>query len=102
MTTLLRWAPVRAASAWDESVRDLFRGFGAEAAWSPDADVTETRDAYAVTLDAPGVTAGDLTLSVEEGVLRVQGFRRAAPSDESRVHLAERSFGSFDRAFRLP
>lgn len=104
MTTLMRWAPANGLSAWDESVRDLFRGFGStdEPAWIPDADVVETRDAYDVTLDAPGVTAGDLKLSVEDGVLRVQGFRRAAPTDESRVYLAERSFGSFDRAFRLP
>ena len=103
MTTLMRWAPARSLSAWDESVRDLFRGFdGADAAWIPDADVTETRDAYAVTLDVPGVTAGDLTLSVEDGVLRVQGTRRAPQADEARAYLAERTFGSFDRAFRLP
>lgn len=103
MTTLMRWAPARSLSAWDESVRDLFNGFGtAEPAWIPDADVTESSDAYAVTLDAPGVTAGDLTLSVEDGVLRVQGARRAPQAGEARVYLAERTFGSFDRAFRLP
>lgn len=106
MTTLMRWAPARSLNALDESVRDLFRGFGAgpeaDAAWIPDADVTESRDAYAVTLDAPGVTAGDLTLSVEDGILRVQGTRRAPGVEDARVYLAERSFGSFDRAFRLP
>ena len=103
MTTLMRWAPTRALNGWDEQVRDLFRGLGAaEAAWSPDADVTETRDAYEVTMDLPGLTAGDLTIAVEDGVLRVQGARRAPAADEVRVLLVERLSGSFDRAFRLP
>lgn len=106
MTTLMRWAPARSLNALDENVRDLFRGFGtapdAEATWIPDADVTETRDAWAVMLDAPGMTSGDLTLSVEDGILRVQGTRRAPEAGDARVYLAERSFGSFGRAFRLP
>ncbi len=78
-------------------------GDGATApAWSPRADVVETSDAFLVALDLPGVDQNSLELTLDEGVLKVNGERAIAPEHrDGRFHLVERSYGRFARSFRL-
>jgi HSP20 family protein len=40
------------------------------------ADVLESDDAYLLVLDLPGVSAGDVELSVERGLLSVEASRK--------------------------
>ncbi|HEX8384598.1 MAG TPA: Hsp20/alpha crystallin family protein [Rubricoccaceae bacterium] len=71
-------------------------------AWAPRADVVETSDAFLVAVDLPGVDQESLELTLDEGVLKVNGERTLVPEHrDGRFHLVERSYGRFARSFRL-
>ncbi len=82
----------------------LFRESGATAkTWLPAVDVTEDEHAYAVKAEIPDVKSEDVKVVVKDGVLTLRGERRYEKKTESeKVHLLERSYGSFTRSFTLP
>ena len=66
-------------------------------------DVTETDAAYTVTAELPGVKEKDVEVSVSDDVLVIKGEKRHEKEEKSQNrHLSERSYGSFQRMFRLP
>lgn len=78
-------------------------GRPASSAWSPLADVSETDTAYVVKLDLPEVKTEDVKVSVRDGILSIRGERKYEKSTENeKLHLRERSVGSFSRSFSLP
>ena len=77
---------------------------GAESAamaWSPAADLTQTEDAYSLTVDLPGLSSDDIDLTVEDRTLTLSGERRIEREGSS-VERIERVHGRFARRFRLP
>ena len=67
-------------------------------------DVVEKSGAFELTADAPGMEPGDISVEVEDGVLRVKGERRAQEEEkdaEGRVIRAERSRRQFERHLKL-
>jgi len=73
------------------------------AGWTPALDISERADGYLVMVEVPGVPAGDLNISLADGVLTVAGQRTLASDvDGETVHRAERCFGSFRRSITLP
>jgi HSP20 family protein len=77
-------------------------GTGPEA-WAPAVDISERKDAYLVAVELPGVEAGEVEITVEDGLLTIQGERRFAhDSAEEKVHRAERRYGAFRRSITLP
>ncbi|KAJ3332373.1 hypothetical protein HDU93_009113 [Gonapodya sp. JEL0774] len=66
-------------------------------------DVSETPQAFLVKADLPGVKKEDIHLSIENDILSIKAERKEEKEtkDETR-HVVERSYGSFQRAFRLP
>ena len=73
------------------------------AAWPPAVDISETKDAYLVAVELPGVNAGDVEITFEDSLLTIQGERRFAhDSAEEKMHRTERSFGAFRRSITLP
>jgi HSP20 family protein len=73
------------------------------AVWSPRMDLTESDDNYHLSVDLPGISKEDVTISVEDSRLTIRGERQ----DESRQETEnmvrmERTFGSFYRSVRLP
>jgi HSP20 family protein len=73
------------------------------AAWAPAADISERKDAYLVAVELPGVEASQVEITVEDGLLTIQGERRFAhDSAEEKVHRAERCYGAFRRSITLP
>ena len=52
-------------------------------AWAPSVDIKESNDAYAVVADLPGVEPKDIDISLEDGVLTVQGERKSDSKDEA-------------------
>lgn len=79
------------------------KGKGVALDWMPDADVVEDKDEYIIALELPGVKRDDVNLTLENGTLYVSGERRTPHGDENFTrHLGERSFGRFERRFRLP
>jgi HSP20 family protein len=72
-------------------------------AWAPALDISERKDAYLVTVELPGVDLDDLEITLEDGMLTVQGERHFAhDSSEQRFHRVERRYGAFRRSITLP
>ena len=72
-------------------------------AWAPALDIAERTDAYLVTVELPGVKLDDLEITLEDGLLTIQGERHFAhDSSEEQFHRVERSSGAFRRSITLP
>jgi HSP20 family protein len=69
----------------------------------PTLDVSETPDAYQVTVDIPGVKPEDVKLEIHENHLVVSGKRESCSEKKDKnFHRVERSFGEFHRSVLLP
>jgi HSP20 family protein len=78
-------------------------GQATTAAWAPALDISERKDAYLVTVELPGVQADDLQVTLEDGLLTIQGERHfAQESSEQQFHRVERRYGAFRRSITLP
>jgi HSP20 family protein len=71
--------------------------------WAPLVDVTETERELVVTADLPGIDAKDVTVTVRDGVLVLEGERKAEAEEKGKeFHRVERFFGKFHRSVTLP
>jgi len=69
----------------------------------PDLDVHENDKSFTIEVELPGVEEKDMTVSVNNGYLTVKGEKKTEREvNKDNYHLAERSFGSFERSLRLP
>ena len=69
----------------------------------PALEMTETKKAYKITAEVPGMEAGDLEVSVEGDMLRIAGEKKTErDEDEKGYRISERTYGSFERMVRLP
>lgn len=79
-----------------------FRGFGLEG-FSPSFDVKETKDAYVICADLPGLKEEDIDVSLSGNRLTISGEREQEEKKEDETWYAvERRHGSFSRSFMLP
>jgi HSP20 family protein len=116
MTTMMRWDPFQdLRNAQDEMAQMspmLAQALGLHAqqqgsatatAWAPALDISERKDAYLVTVELPGVEADDFQITMEDGLLTIQGERAfAKESSEQQFHRIERRYGAFRRSITLP
>lgn len=71
--------------------------------WIPTVDVSETETDYTIHAELPGVDKKDVTVTVEDGVLSIEGERKHEQVDRGRTHhRVERTYGRFVRRFALP
>ena len=81
-------------------------GLAHQRVWVPATDVVETKDAYEVHTELPGVEASQIDVSFEQNILTIRGTKSSkidsANGEELRVHAAERVSGSFERTIRVP
>jgi HSP20 family protein len=79
----------------------LFRRDGAITA--PELDVRENTNAIVVEAELPGVDEKDVSVTLANGVLTIKGEKKHEKEEKGEnYYLTERSFGSFERAIRLP
>jgi HSP20 family protein len=79
------------------------QGSATATAWAPALDISERKDAYLVTVELPGVEPDDLEITMEDGLLTIQGERHFAhDSSEQQFHRVERRYGAFRRSITLP
>ena len=72
-------------------------------AGAPAINVAETKDAYEVTAELPGVDQKDINVSLEDNQLVISGEKNAeSRKEEKDWHVEERSYGSFYRSISLP
>ena len=109
---LVRWEPFKET---DEFMRSLstpmfgrwpqFLGEspGTKFEWSPVVDIKETEGEYLVNAELPGLRKEDIKISLDEGVLTLQGERRIEKEEKGeKTHRVERFYGNFCRSFTLP
>jgi HSP20 family protein len=71
--------------------------------WAPPVEISERKDAYLVSVELPGVSAGEVEITFWDGLLTIQGERHAArDAAGERVHRSERCYGAFRRSITLP
>jgi HSP20 family protein len=84
--------------AFDQNLTSPDIGAGA-----PPIDVTETKDAFEVTAELPGVDEKDIKVSLDENQLVITGEKKTESTKEEKDwHVEERSYGSFYRSMSLP
>lgn len=92
---------------------DLFRGGqtptssqreGAEGGMlMPQMDVSETERELKICAELPGVSENDVDIRLEDDVLVIRAEKKFERKDEKEnYHFMERSYGTFQRALRLP
>ena len=71
--------------------------------WVPAVDIAENDNHFIIKADVPGVDPKDIEVSMENGVLSIQGERKSEAKEEKEGYTrVERSHGSFYRRFSLP
>lgn len=71
--------------------------------WLPAVDIKEEAERFLVRADLPGVEPKDIEVSLENGVLAINGKRESEVKDEKDGYRrVERVYGEFHRQFTLP
>jgi HSP20 family protein len=110
--SVTRWDPFQDLLSIQDEMNQLFGrvfgqqpglGRGGQRLWAPALDIAERPDAYLVTVEVPGAKPEDLDITLEGGVLTVQGERRFQDeSTDQQWHRVERRYGAFRRSITLP
>lgn len=90
---------------WWPHLADPLRHLGSRIAefFSPVSEAAATEDAYVVEVELPGVKDEDIAIEVHDGVLTLKGEKRSAKEEKGKTYFfSERTYGAFQRAFRLP
>ncbi len=100
------WDPFRAVR---REMENALRTFDQNAsspdigAGEPAISVAETKDAFEVTAELPGVDEKDIKVSLDDNQLVISGEKNAESTKEEKDwHVEERSYGSFYRSISLP
>lgn len=71
--------------------------------WTPVVDISEDPQEYVIRVELPGVRKEDVKVTVQDGVLTVQGERKQEHEEKGkRFHRIERIYGTFVRSFTVP
>ncbi|HZN45478.1 MAG TPA: Hsp20/alpha crystallin family protein [Nitrospiraceae bacterium] len=111
--TLVKWDPFRELEEMSNQINRLFVRPSAWQAqskeamtvadWTPTVDISETEAEYLIKAELPEVKKEDVKITVEDGVLTIQGERRQETEEKAKkFHRIERSYGRFVRSFTLP
>lgn len=110
---LARWNPLRELEVMSDRLNRLFSRQDAQgsngkemimvADWTPSVDISETDEAFHIAAELPEVKKEDIEVTVENGILTLQGDRREERESKGRkIHRIERAYGRFVRSFALP
>lgn len=78
-------------------------GSAATAEWAPAVDIKEEPDKFVLQADLPGVKPEEIDVSMEDGVLTIQGEKKTEAKTEGEGYKrVERTSGTFHRRFSLP
>ena len=70
---------------------------------TPRVDVSESENAYEISVEIPGMTEKDIEVTLSDDSLTVKGEKKVEREEKKKnYHVSERSYGSFQRTFRVP
>lgn len=108
------WDPFREMELLSDRMNRLFgagNGNGEHEAlattdWAPSCDISETDKEYRVHAELPNVKREDVRVTVDGGVLTIEGERREEMENKEekdvKFHRRELFYGNFMRRFALP
>ncbi|MGD8795484.1 MAG: Hsp20/alpha crystallin family protein [Thiohalophilus sp.] len=108
---LVRYEPWSMLNQLRREMDRMFEGAGegeensaiATSDWVPAVDIKETKDAFVLHADVPGVDPKDIDVHMENGILTIKGERESEKKEEKEGYKrVERQYGSFYRRFSLP
>jgi HSP20 family protein len=72
--------------------------------WNPILDFSETKDAFRVKMEVPGIDPKEIKVSLQDQILTISGERKKEQQEEKdeRFYRVERLYGVFTRSIRLP
>src|SRR5467141_1408343 len=74
----------------------------ATTAWMPLVDIFEEPDVIRLVAEVPGVKPEAVKISVEGNLLTIKGTKEQLAEEKAeKVHRYERTYGAFERTFRL-
>jgi HSP20 family protein len=108
LSTMDRWEPFRVSDIQSE-VNRLFDNFfgrpasATERTWTPPVEMYATKDDLVLTVEMPGVSEKDVTVSITGDLLTLKGERRFENQvkEQDLLHV-ERTYGKFERLIQLP
>jgi HSP20 family protein len=87
----------------DRLFDEAFRTAGRTAAWVPAVNAWEDTERLSFEMALPGWVSKDVKITVEDGVLTLEGIRPAeAPVTDRTYFVHEMTWGNFTRSFTLP
>src|SRR5439155_21038373 len=108
LSTTDRWEPFRVSDIQTEVNRLFDNFFGRPTSmsgrtWAPAVDMYATKDDLVITLELPGVSEKDVSVSITGDLLTVKGERRFENQvKEQDLLQVERTYGKFERVVQLP
>ena len=106
--SLIRWTPMRNLVSINSEIDRFFNDFGmnfreSDTIWRPTVDLSETENGYEVKAELPGMKKEDINVELKDHVLTLTGEKKHEEKDEKKnYHRIERTYGKFQRSFRLP
>jgi HSP20 family protein len=108
---LVTWTPFESLNKVQSRINGLFDenfvrswpNAAASRAWYPAVDILESKDAYVLRAELPGMNKEDFNLELKEGTLTLTGERKfTKPAEGVQYRTVERVNGKFVRSFTLP
>jgi len=71
--------------------------------WTPSLDLSETKDAFVVKAEIPGIEPKEIQVSLESQMLTIKGEKKQEKEEkDEQYYRVERGYGAFMRSVRLP
>jgi HSP20 family protein len=90
---------------FDDVLRPVVRGDSRLSKWNryPTVDIYDNDENIVIKAELPGIDKKDIVIDVKDGVLTLKGERSFDNEvKEEKYYCRERTFGKFERVFRLP
>jgi len=82
---------------------DVFDESVGTAVFTPAIDFSETKEAYVVKAELPGIKKDDVKVTLNNNILTITGEKKSEyEKKEGNYHRIERSFGMFERSITIP
>ena len=108
MRSLMPWTGMTSLKSEMDRVLDRFfepkwEEYAALGEWAPSLDLSESKEAFVVKAEVPGMEPRDIQVSLQENLLTIKGEKKQEKEEkDERYHRVERNYGAFARSVRLP
>jgi len=105
MNDMKSTVPVHQDNAFWPHLFEPFKNFSHQVAgwFQPSAEAAQSEESYEISMELPGVEEGDIDVSLKDNVLTIKGEKSDSREEKNATYyFSERSYGSFQRSFRMP